>query len=103
MYRSEESLTGFGKIFLSDLACITSHTRPLELAGESVDVVANGVAHVGSVVVCRVESVGIHQELENRSGKFDRIQPGDLIMGVMGNRHSPVSVYGGLPELGIEL
>ncbi len=65
MLITEELSTGFGKIFLRDLACITSHTRPLEFEDESIDVVANGVAHVGSVVVCRVEFVGIHQELEN--------------------------------------
>lgn len=103
MIRTDELSTGFAKIFLRDLACITSHTRPLEIAGESIDIVANGVAHVGSVVVCRIESIGIHKELENRWGNFDRIQSGDLILGVMGNRHSPVSVYGGLPDSGIAL
>jgi len=103
MLGTEELSTGFGKIFLHDLACITSHTRPLEFEDELIDVVTNGVAHVGSVVVCRVEAVGIHQRLENRSGTLDSIRPGDLIMGVMGNRHSPVSIYGGLPDSGIEL
>lgn len=104
----DPSIQDFKRIPFSDLTCITSNTRSLELpdeklSTESINLIQSGIAHVGSVVVCRVESIGAHKEVENRSGRLVRLSPDDLIMGVMGNRHSTTSVYGGLPKSGIEL
>lgn len=89
-------------VMMSDLTCITSSTRSLEIATQGVDLVP-GVARVGSVVVCRVMSVGAHDKLENRSGRYVRIYPGDLIICVMGNRQSTISMDGGIPDSGISL
>ncbi len=104
----DPSIQDFKRISFSDLTCITSNTRSLELpderlSTESINLIQSGIAHVGSVVVCKVESVGIDQAVENRWGELVPINPGDLIMGVMGNRQSTTSMYGGIPEHGITL
>ena len=85
----------------SDLTCITSSTRSLELSTQVIEIVPEGVGEIGSVVVCEVVSVGAHDKAENRFGRFVRLNPGDLIMGVMGNRYSTLSMDGGVPESGI--
>lgn len=102
MFSSDSSEELPNHVMLSDLTCIMSSTRSLEFATQEVDLVP-GVAWVGSVVVCRVVSVGAHDKVENRSGRYVRINPGDLIMGVMGNRQSTISLDGGIPDSGISL
>jgi hypothetical protein len=100
---STQELSQHVKISLSDLACITSNIRSLTFSTGAIEIEPNGVAQVGNVVLCEVVSIGAHEKLEDRSGRFVGITPGDTIMGVMGNRQSTVSMYGGLPDSGISL
>ncbi len=82
----------------------TSSTRSLSLTLEDIDVVQDTVIlHAGSVVVCEVVSIGAHKEVEDLAGQNITIKPGDRIIGVMGNRHSTTSMYGGIPASGIKL
>ena len=90
-------------ISLSELTCITSHARSLIFSTQEIEIVPEGIALVGSVVVCEVVSVGAHDKVEKQSGRYVRINPGDRIMGVMGNRYSTSSMHGGLPGAGISL
>jgi hypothetical protein len=92
------------KFSASKLTCITSHTRSLRLSSqEEIEIVKRGVAQVGSVVVCEVVTIGAHEKVENKAGRFVRLNTGDFIIGVMGHRYSTTSMYGGVPESGIEL
>ena len=102
MTRNETIQRGGSSFAPPDFTCITSHTRPLNLTDELIEL-KPGIAHVGSVVVCRVGSVGVHQRVENRSGRLVRLYEDNLIMGVMGDRYSTTSMFGGVPNEGIDV
>src|SRR5947209_3648764 len=87
-----------------ELTCISSATRSLTFStDEAIEIVPEGLALVGSIVVCEVVSIGAHEKVEDQSGRYVRINPGDPIIGVTGNRDSIISMYGGLPESGVWL
>ena len=86
----------------SDITCITSHARSLQLTEEPIEL-NPGIAHVGSVVVCRVASVGAHQKVEDRAGRLVRLYEDNVILGVMGDRYSTTSMFGGVPAEGIDV
>jgi hypothetical protein len=100
---SNQEAASSKKIPQSNLTCISSNTRSSGFSSQDIEIVPEGVAYVGSVVVCQVVSVGAHDKLENLAGRYVRINPNDLIMGVMGNRESTISMYGGLPDRGFSL
>src|SRR5690349_151999 len=77
-------------------------TRSLVLPTDHIEVVS-GVGQVGSVVIGRVVTVGAYQEVEDRTGKRIPLREDNLIVGVLGNRYSTTTMYGGIPEAGIEL
>ena len=79
-----------------ELTCISSATRSLTFStDEAIEIVPEGLALVGSIVVCEVVSIGAHEKVEDQSGRYVRINPGDPIIGVTGNRDSIISMYGG--------
>src|SRR5579885_1095707 len=90
------------RISLADLTCAMSNTRGLRSLSEEIKIVQEGWAKVGSVVVCQVMAVGAHEKVESWTGRYIRLQAGDLIMGVIGNRYSTISMYGGVPPEGIQ-
>ena len=91
------------RISLADLTCAMSNTRGLLSSDEEIEIVREGWAKVGSVVVCQVVAVGAHEKVESWTGRYIRLQAGCLIMGVIGNRYSTISMYGGVPAEGIQL
>lgn len=101
---STQERTRHVKLSQFDLTCTaTSSTRSLRLSTQEIELVRHGAGKVGSVVVCEVISLGAHKQIENPLGDLVSLTPGNLIMGVIGHRHSTVSMYGGLPESGINL
>lgn len=85
---------------------VTSSLRSLGMtsrqAVESFHIIP-GVATFGSVVLARVEAIGADEKVENQDGEVITILPGDHIIGVVGNRYSTMSFYGGVPENGINI
>ncbi|MFI6146629.1 hypothetical protein [Streptomyces sp. NPDC051109] len=62
---------------------------------------AEGIGRPGDLVIARVVKVGAYRQVENTHGRDVRIRAGDEIVGVLGDRHSTTSIYGGLPEGGL--
>ncbi|MEU2246323.1 hypothetical protein [Streptomyces sp. NPDC019224] len=60
-----------------------------------------GTGHAGDLVIARVVRVGAYPRVENTHGRDVRIRVGDEIVGVLGDRHSTTSIYGGLPDGGL--
>ncbi|WP_255954624.1 hypothetical protein [Streptomyces odontomachi] len=61
----------------------------------------DGTGHAGDLVIARVVRVGAYPRVENTHGRDVRIRVGDEVVGVLGDRHSTTSIYGGLPEGGL--
>jgi hypothetical protein len=72
-----------------------THGLPEELTA------VEGLGQAGDVVIARVVSVGAYKAVENTSGRDVRVRVGDEVVGVLGERHSTTSIYGGLPEGGL--
>jgi hypothetical protein len=62
-----------------------------------------GVGQAGDVVLGRIASVGAYPRVENLFGRDVRVRPGDVIAGVLGDRYSTTSIYGGVPAEGLEV
>ena len=62
--------------------------------GESFSVEESDVFSAADVVVGRVESIGLHSRIANINGARERIYPGDLVVGVMGNRYASDAFHG---------
>lgn len=86
----------------SRLTCITSNTRALALPADPLRVIS-GRGTPGSLVLARVTTLGAYTEVEDLTGRQVRIRPDDLIVGVLGDRHSTTSLFGGIPPEGIAL
>jgi hypothetical protein len=65
--------------------------------------VIDGIGRPGDVVLARVSAIGAYPRVENLQGRDVRIRVGDKLVGVLGNRNSSTSIYGGLPEEGLEV
>ncbi|MEE8359024.1 MAG: hypothetical protein V3R82_06405 [Candidatus Hydrothermarchaeales archaeon] len=52
----------------------------------------------GDVIVCTVNRVGWHQELENRFGRYLRLFEGDNVVVAIGNRYATREFEGKIPE-----
>ncbi|WP_053660909.1 hypothetical protein [Streptomyces sp. MMG1121] len=79
---------------------IASCTRGAQALTERPTAV-EGTGRAGDLVIARVIRVGAYPRVENTHGRDVRIRPGDEIVGVLGERHSTTSIYGGLPEGGL--
>ncbi|MDN3260529.1 hypothetical protein QWJ26_12030 [Streptomyces sp. CSDS2] len=79
---------------------IASCTRGTATLPERFTAVA-GTGRVGDLVIARVVRVGAYPRVENTHGRDVRIRAGDEIVGVLGDRHSTTSIYGGLPAGGL--
>lgn len=66
-------------------------------------VVLEGTGYAGDLVLTEVVSVGAYPRVENIHGRDVRIRPGDQVVGVLGDRHSTTSIYGGLPQGGLQV
>ncbi|MBN1151054.1 hypothetical protein JXA84_07545 [candidate division WOR-3 bacterium] len=53
---------------------------------------------VGDVVLCSVDKIGQHTQIENKSGRIHRLREGMQIIGVFGNRYSADYFEGTVPE-----
>ncbi|MFI5528236.1 hypothetical protein ACIA8O_06700 [Kitasatospora sp. NPDC051853] len=60
-----------------------------------------GTGTAGQLVLARVLTVGAYPRVENLEGRDVVIRPGDEFVGVLGERYSSTSIYGGLPEGGL--
>jgi hypothetical protein len=79
---------------------IASCTRSLgPLPGELRAVAGTGRA--GDLVIARITRIGAYPRTENTHGREVLVRPGDEIVGVLGDRHSSTSIYGGLPPDGL--
>ena len=87
---------------LSDRIFITSSLRSLGLSTDSVQIV-HGVGQVGSVIVAKVEMVGADTKVEDWKGETKVLLQDDLLIGVLSNRYSTTSLYGGVPAGGIKV
>ncbi len=106
MYSTDSSSQKFAQhadVLQSSLVHVSSNTRSLQPFPQEIKVEPRGVALEGSVVVCEVASIGAHEKVENRSGELVTLKPGDKFIGVIGHRHSTLSMYGGIPRSGISL
>ncbi|RAJ35255.1 hypothetical protein K353_05122 [Kitasatospora sp. SolWspMP-SS2h] len=79
---------------------ITSCTRGAQELPERPTAV-EGTGRAGDLVIARVVRVGAYPRVENVHGRDVRIRVGDEVVGVLGDRHSTTSIYGGLPEDGL--
>ncbi|WP_369260915.1 hypothetical protein [Streptomyces sp. R35] len=79
---------------------IASCTRGAQTLPERLTAV-EGIGRAGDLVIARVVKVGAYRQVENLHGRDVRIRVGDEIVGVLGDRHSTTSIYGGLPEGGL--
>ncbi|HJT59506.1 MAG TPA: hypothetical protein VJ761_23560 [Ktedonobacteraceae bacterium] len=85
---------------------MTSCVRSLGMtSGQAVETfhLMPGVATFGSMVLARVETIGADERVEDQDGRAVTLLPGDHIIGVVGNRYSTMSLYGGVPEDGINV
>lgn len=93
-------------IRLSDLTCITSSIRSLDLTtGQTADTfhIMPGIGKFGSVILGSVVSVGSNTKVENQEGERIALLPDDLVIGVIGNRYSTESFYGTVSPAGIDI
>jgi hypothetical protein len=81
---------------------IVSCTRGLSRLPERFTAV-EGVGHVGDLVLARVGVVGAYPRIEVGTGREVRLRIGDVIVGVLGDRRSTTSIYGGVPEHGLQV
>ncbi|WP_328720686.1 hypothetical protein OHT52_15195 [Streptomyces sp. NBC_00247] len=79
---------------------IASCTRGAQALPERLTSV-EGTGRAGDLVIARVVRVGAYKAVENIHGRDVRIRVGDELVGVLGDRHSTTSIYGGLPESGL--
>lgn len=79
---------------------IVSCTRGLPRLPERFTAV-EGVGRAGDLVLARVTAVGAYPRVEIRTGREVRLRPGDEIVGVLGDRRSTTSLYGGIPAEGL--
>ncbi len=86
--------------------CIASNIRPKDCINWKQMQITEGVGHEGNLVIGQVDTVDARKEMEHLEG--DEIidiplLPGDVIVGVLANRHSGTSEYGEVPHDGISI
>ncbi len=99
------------RIPLSEVAkysvrCIASNIRPKDSINWKQMQITEGVGYEGNLVIGQVDTVDARKEMEHLKG--DEIidiplLPGDVIVGVLANRHSGTSEYGEVPHDGISI
>jgi hypothetical protein len=57
-----------------------------------------GVGTPGDVVLACVASIGAYPRVENLFGRDVQLRPGGIVAGVLGDRYSSTSIYGGVPD-----
>src|SRR5687767_15955617 len=86
---------------------IGSATSPLNLARTVTIVPSNGTARAGDVVVVRaLTDSATYNMLELPTGRLAKINPGDLLIGVLGRRRALKGFVGDVPaavKIGDEL
>jgi hypothetical protein len=82
---------------------IASCTRGVGALPERLSVLERGTGRAGDLVLARVRTIGAYPRLETTTGREVRLRPGDELVGVLGERHSTTSIYGGLPEGGLPI
>src|SRR5215813_13422754 len=82
-----------------DVDKIGSATSPLNLARTMSVVEANGTPRAGDVVVVRVlTDNATYNMLELPTGRLAKVNPGDLVVGVLGRRRALKGFVGDVPE-----
>src|SRR5437773_7208890 len=96
-----------GTISVIEVDKIGSATSPLNLSRSLSVVGKNGAARAGDVVVVRVlTDNATYNMLELPTGRLAKVNPGDLIVGVLGRRRALKGFVGDVPttvEMGDEL
>jgi len=78
---------------------IGSATSPLNLPRTLSIVASNGTAKAGDVVVVRVlTDSATYNMLELPTGRLAKVNPGDVIAGVLGRRRALKGFVGDVPE-----
>jgi len=86
--------------------CIASNVRVKENIPWHNFHAISGIGHEGNLVLGKVTSIGARHEMEYLYGEeiVDLpLQTGDLIVGVVANRHSGTSEYGDIPSDGLKV
>ncbi|WP_410670082.1 hypothetical protein [Amycolatopsis sp. cmx-4-68] len=81
---------------------IASCTRGAEALPEQFTTI-EGIGQAGDLVLTRVVAIGAYPRVENRQGREVLLRTGDEVVGVLGERHSTTSIYGGLPAEGLKV
>src|SRR5207237_8712015 len=96
-----------GTISVVKVDKIGSATSPINLSRSLSVVGKNGAARAGDVVVVRVlTDNATYNMLELPTGRLAKVNPGDLIVGVLGRRRALKGFVGDVPttvEMGDEL
>lgn len=91
------------RIEVSELSCIAGSTRGVAIPNDTF-FLSDGGGYVGDVVVGRIVSVGTFgRVIQTRSGRYVHLRRNDLVVVVLGNRHSTTRIYGSVPAEGIPI
>src|SRR5260370_8580528 len=86
-------------IYQIEVDKIGSATSPLNLSRSLSVVGKNGAARAGDVVVVRVlTDSATYNMLELPTGRLAKVNPGDMIVGVLGRRRALKGFVGDVPE-----
>lgn len=83
--------------------CVASNIRRPDIPWESYQLVGGNGREGNLVVVEAKTNYGFRTEVENQSGRDERIYQGDRFVAVLANRHSGTSESGDIPEEGIDI
>lgn len=81
---------------------VASCTRGAEALPDHLTTI-EGIGQAGDLVLTRVVSIGAYPRVENVQGREVLLRVGDEVVGVLGERHSTTSIYGGLPAGGLKV
>src|SRR6266487_6883101 len=88
-----------GTISVIEVDKIGSATSPLNLSRSLSVIGKNGLARAGDVVVVRVlTDNATYNMLELPTGRLAKINPGDVLIGVLGRRRALKGFVGDVPE-----